>query len=125
MNDPKSQPMFERCSDLEDKPDGPDRLSAIEASEIAGKSARCTLATGSLWVDAGEIMKLVRRYEREVELCNASADEAHKLKLAVACAADGARANALAQASFDLRLLVGGSTLRQPTENHTICHTQK
>ena len=92
--------------------------SAEATPEIAGPAkVVAAVATGSLWVDACEIMKLVRRYEREVELCNASADEAHKLKLAVACAADGARANAFAQASFDLRLLVGGASLRQPTEN--------
>ncbi len=104
--------IFARETDQSKVPGG------LPPPESRGASQRvAAVATGSLWVDAGEIMKLVRRYEREVELCNASAEEAHKLKLAIACAADGARANALAQASFDLRLLVGGATMRQPTEN--------
>ena len=67
MNDPKSQPMFERCRDLEDKPDGPDRLSAIEASEIACKSARCALATGSLPVPSGLFFALASEWQRRID----------------------------------------------------------
>ena len=106
MNDPKSQPMFERCRDLEDKPDGPDRLSAIEASEIACKSARCALATGCLEVSSAEA--LIKRWEEEARYTN------YRLVQAT-----------LNRCASDLRREMGAAKSRQPQDNTEMCNEPK
>ncbi len=60
MKDPKSQPMFERHHDLEDKTDGPDVWSAVEASE---KRAAPLVGSGG-WLGVRVICPSAPKYAR-------------------------------------------------------------
>lgn len=118
MNDPKSQPMFERCRDLEDKPDGPDRLSAIEASEIACKSARCALATGSLPVSSAEA--LCRDWKAREDAQRSLAEEKGERFSASGDMRHTYAADALKLCHAMLRRQIVAASKRQPEENTTM-----
>ncbi len=85
--------------------------SASAPSETACQPRSLALANCCLWVPAGKLLELARRYEKEVELLNRFRADFDQY--------DG-MANALAQVSLDLRLLAGDATERQPTDNNVI-----
>lgn len=83
------------------------------------------VATGSGWVSAGLLLRLAQCWESAAEERQESAGKAYDDHLYDFAATMGGRATAIAEAAKELRLLVEDTSVRQPTQNHTICNMPK
>jgi hypothetical protein len=122
MNETKAQPMFERHRDLEDRTDGPDVLSAIEASE---KGAAPLVGTGErVGLRAESAEALARSWESRAEELRIRASDHRNHGRGFSALKNDEHATALYDCVNELRRQAGLPTVRQPEPNAEVSHDQ-